>query len=330
MPLHRTGAPLGRRGLIVFGASAALAAPALADWRPDRPVRLLVPFAPGGGTDIAARALADLLPTRLGQPVTVDNRPGANGVIAGEAGARAAPDGLTLLVATAATFAAAPALGISLPYDVAADFAPVAMLGIFPLVITAHPSMPPTLRGFLDLVRARPGALNYGSAGVGSTNHLVMALVLEAAGGLAMEHVPYRGAAQAQADVAAGQLQAMVDSMAAARGAIEAGRLRALAVTTASRQSAFPDVPTLREAGVDLVHPGWASIVAPARTPPAALAALNGAINATLADPAVAARWATLGIEPMRASREEVGAFMAADRDRTTALVRRQNIRPDT
>lgn len=319
-----------RRTLLAAAAASPLAAAAQAPaWRPERPVRLIVPFPPGGGTDIAARALAEVLPPRLGQPVIVDNRPGANGAVAGEAAARAAPDGHTLLVATAAGFAAAPALGVALPYDVAADFAPVAMLGLFPLVITVHPSMPATLREFLALVRQRPGALNYGSAGIGSTNHLVMALVLEAAGGLRMEHVPYRGAAQAQADLAAGVVQAMVDSLAAARGAVEAGRVRALAVTTAGRQPALPDVPTLREQGVDLVHPGWASIVAPARTPPQAILALNAAINDALADPAVAARWRSLVIEPMIATPEEVGAFMAADRERTTALARRQGIRAE-
>jgi tripartite-type tricarboxylate transporter receptor subunit TctC len=326
---------LRRRRLLAAGAAplAALLVPAARAqapaWRPERPVRLLVPFPPGGGTDIAARALAEVLPPRLGQPVVVENRPGANGAVAGEAGARATPDGHTLLVATAASFAAAPALGVTLPYDPVADFAPVAMLGLFPLVITAHPSMPASLREFLAQVRARPGALNYGSAGIGSTNHLVMALVLDAAGGLRMEHVPYRGAAQAQADLAGGQVQAMVDSLAAARGAIEAGRVRALAVTTAERQAVMPDVPTLREQGVDLVHPGWASIVAPARTPPQAVVALNAAVNDALADPAVAARWRSLIIDPMVASPAEVGAFMAADRDRTTALVRRQGIRAE-
>ncbi len=319
-----------RRTLLLAAPAVLLSRPLAAQsWRPDRPLRLVVPFPPGGGTDIAARVVAERLAEALGQPVVIDNRPGANGAIAGEVVARAAPDGLSLLVATAAGFAAAPALGVTLPYDVARDFAEVGMLGLFPLVLNVHPDVDARSLGeFVRLVRARPGVINYASAGTGGTNHLVMERLAEVAG-LSMTHVPYRGAGPAQADLLSGQVQAMIDSLAASLGNIRAGRVRCLGVTTETRQPQIPDVPTLREQGVDLVYPGWASLVAPAGTPDPVLDALSAALVAAMAAPALTRRYLELAIEPVGWSRARTAAFMAEDRAMLTALVRAKGIRAE-
>lgn len=317
------------RRLVLAALSAGLATGSVVPARAqsDKPIRLIVPFAPAGGTDIVARFMAEKLAGALGQPVIVDNRPGANGAIAGEAVKNAAPDGQTLLVATAASFAAAPALGAKLPYDVAKDFVPVAMLGLFPLVLYVGPEVPARTFGeFAGLAKASPGALNYASAGVGSTNQLVWEMVAEKAG-LKLNHVPYKGAAQASADVMGGRVEIMVDSLAASLSNIKARKVTPLAVTTAQRQPQAPDIPTLRESGVDLAYPGWASIVAPAGTPAATIQRLADAVNGVLRAPDTAARYAQLVIEPAAMSAAETGRFMAADRDALAAIIAKAGIK---
>lgn len=317
--------PFTRR-MILVAASLALAGTAAA--QSDRPIKLVVPFAPGGGTDIVARFIAEKMAAKLSQPVIVDNKPGANGAIAGEAVKIAPADGLTLLVATAASFAAAPALGAKLPYDVEKDFTPVAMLGLFPLVINAATNVPAkSLQDVARLAREKPGALNYATAGVGSTNHLVWEMVAEKAGGLKLTHVPYKGAAQAGTDLLSGQVQVMVDSLAASLPNIKAGKVTPLAVTTAQRQPQAPDVPTLKESGVDLIYPGWASVVAPAGTPAAAVERVANAINEVLRAPDTVERYRQLVIDPATMSPAETGAFMAADRNALTALVKKAGIK---
>lgn len=294
---------------------------------PDKPITLVVPFAPAGGTDIAARRLGESLSAILGQQIVIDNRPGANGIVAGQAVMRAPADGYTLLVATAASFAAAPALGQKLPYDVAVDFMPVGMLGLFPLVLNVAPSLPVTdLASFIAYAKARPGALNYASAGVGGTNHLVFEMLMQAAG-IQLVHVPYRGAALAQADVMSGQVHAMIDSLAASLGHIQGSKLKALAVTTDKRQPQMPALPTLREQGVELAYPGWASIVAPAATPPETVAKLSAAINTAMASEALVARYRELVIEPVQWSAQTTGTFMANDRAVLTALIAKAGIK---
>jgi tripartite-type tricarboxylate transporter receptor subunit TctC len=316
------GAGIAATGAVMLGSGRAQAAPF-----PERPVRLIVPFAPAGGTDIAARLLGEQLSATLGQQVVVDNRPGANGIIAGEA-LRASPaDGYTLLVATAASFAGAPALGQKLPYDVEKDFLPVAMLGLFPLVLNAAPALGvKDLKSFLELARSKPGALNYASAGVGGTNHLVFELIAQATG-IKLTHVPYRGAALAATDVMSGQVECMIDSLAASLQNIQGGKIKALGVTTASRQPQVPDLPTLKEQGLDLVYPGWASLVALAGTPPDLVQTLNVAINKALATDMLINRFNTLVIEPVRWSSAETGQFMAQDRALLTDLVRKTGIK---
>ena len=274
-----------------------------------------------------ARFIGVKLGAALGQPVVVDNRPGANGVIAGEALVKSPADGHTLLVATAASFASAPALGAKLPYDVAKDFVPVAMLGLFPLVINGAPNLAAnTLAEFIALAKAKPGELNYATAGIGSTNHLVFEMLAQRTG-LKLTHVPYKGAALASTDLRNGTVQVMVDSLAASLGNIQAKAIKALAVTTAARQPQIPDVPTLKESGVDLVYPGWASLVAPAGTPDAIVAQLSKAIADLLAQEETKARYRQLVIEPAAMSPSMTGAFMEADRNALTALVKQLDIK---
>lgn len=319
--------PLDRRTVLLAGLASALGTGGARAAFPQRPIQLVVPFAPAGGTDIAARRLGETLARQLGQSVIIDNRPGANGIVAGQAVVKAPADGHTLLVATAASFAAAPALGQKLPYDVAYDFAPVGMLGLFPLVLNVSPTLPVnSLAEFVAYAKQRPGQLNFASAGVGGTNHLVFEMIMQAAG-LKLAHVPYRGAGLAAADLMSGQVQVMIDSLAASLGNIQAGKLKALAVTTDARQPQLPELPTLREQGVDLIYPGWASIVAPAGIEPGTLHILNTAINAAMADAELVARYRELVIEPVAWSPQETGAFMARDRAIVTELVAKTGIR---
>jgi tripartite-type tricarboxylate transporter receptor subunit TctC len=318
---------LDRRSLLLAGLASALGAGSARAAFPERPIQLVVPFAPAGGTDIAARRLGETLARQLGQSVIIDNRPGANGIVAGQAVVKAPADGHTLLVATAASFAAAPALGQKLPYDVAHDFAPVGMLGLFPLVLNASPALPvASLAEFIAYAKQRPGQLNFASAGIGGTNHLVFEMIMQAAG-LKLAHVPYRGAGLAAADLMSGQVHVMIDSLAASLGNIQGGKLKALAVTTDTRQPQLPELPTLKEQGVDLVYPGWASIVAPAGIAPDTLRILSSAINAAMADAELVARYRELVIEPAAWSPQETGAFMARDRAILTELVAKTGIR---
>ncbi len=318
---------LSRRGALAGGAALALAGGARAQGFPSRPVKLIIPFAPAGGTDIAARLLGERLGDILGQQIVPDNRPGANGVIAGEALRQSEPDGHTLLVGTAAAFSAAPALGQKIPYDVEKDFAPVAMLGIFPTVLTVSPALGvKTVAEFIARARAEPGKMNFASAGVGGTNHLVFEMIMRATG-IRLQHVPYRGAALAVTDLMSGQVQAFVDSLASARPNIEAGKVVALGVATEARAAQLPDLPTLREQGVDVVYPGWASIVAPAGTPGPVIAQLNAAINRALGAEALVNRYRELVIEPIRMTPAEVAEFKRRDRQLLTRLVQEVGIK---
>ncbi len=318
---------ISRRIFLAGTLGATLAGGATAQAFPTRPIKLIIPFAPAGGTDIAARLLGERLSEIVGQQVVADNRPGANGVIAGEALRAADPDGHTLLVGTAAAFSAAPALGQKLPYDVDRDFQPIAMLGLFPTVLTVSPTLGVrTLAEFIARARAEPGKLNFASAGVGGTNHLIFEMIMRAAG-IRLQHVPYRGAALAVTDLISGQVQAFVDSLASARPNIEAGKVVALGVCTAERQPQLPDLPTLKEQGLDVVYPGWASIVAPANTPAAVVQKLNADINRALSADALVNRYRDLVIEPVRWSPEEVAAFKRRDRAVLTQLVQETGIK---
>ncbi|HRA61398.1 MAG: tripartite tricarboxylate transporter substrate binding protein [Rhodoferax sp.] len=290
--------------------------PAAAQSFPNRQIRLVIPFPPGGGTDIAARLIGEKLGIGLKQTVVPDNKPGANGIIASELVARAAPDGYTLLVATGSSHAFAPALGVKLPFDPVKDFIPVALIGQFPTVLVINPAVPAkTMREFVDYARQNPKKLNYGSAGNGSTNHFLGELVKQTAG-IDMLHVPYKGSGPASADLLAGQIQAMVDSVAAAKGNIDAGKLRALGVTTAQRVAQLPDVPTLKESGFDIEYAGWVVVMAPAGTPADVVTTLHDAIAATMTDPAVVERYGKQGIVIKPMSLAELPVYLRNDKER--------------
>jgi len=305
--------------LLLLGAFllAPLIAPtAAAQSFPNRQIRLVIPFPPGGGTDIAARLVGEKLAAQLKQTVVPDNKPGANGVIASELVARAAPDGYTLLVATGSSHAFAPALGVKLPFDPVKDFIPVALIGQFPTVLVVNPAVPgKTLRDFVDYARQNPKKLNYGSAGNGSTNHFLGELLKQTAG-LDMVHVPYKGSGPAAQDLLGGQIHAMVDSVAAAKGNIEAGKLRALGVTTAQRVAQLPDVPTLKEGGIDIEYAGWVIVMAPAGTPADVVTTLHDAFTAAMADPAVIDRYGKQGIVIRTMGLAELPVYLRGDKER--------------
>uniref|UniRef100_UPI0022EAFB0F Bug family tripartite tricarboxylate transporter substrate binding protein n=1 Tax=Falsiroseomonas oryzae TaxID=2766473 RepID=UPI0022EAFB0F len=247
--------------LVPFGAQAQ-------SWAPTRPVRLVVPFAAGGSTDVAARILAEGMGQALGQPVVVENRTGSAGFIGAENVARSAPDGHSLLMGATGLLAIAPHLYATMPFDPQRDLAPVSMAFASDLVISVANAVPArTLPELVALAKARPGALNFATSGAGTTTHAATELFRLAAG-IDITHVPYRGSGQAMNDLVAGNVQIMVDQIAGSIGQIRDGRIRALAVTGSARHALLPDVPTVAEAGL----PGagatsWGAVLAPAGTP---------------------------------------------------------------
>lgn len=304
-----------RRSVLGLAAAAGLAAPALgqAPWPRAQPIRLIVPFAPGGTTDIVARILAGELSRRLDQFVAVENRPGAGAMLGTGQAARAAPDGYTLVLSVISAMVIGKVLGGDrVPWDPDRDFAHVAMVMSTPYLILVRPDLP--IRTPADLVaeaRRRSDALSYGTSGIGSMPHLVMLRFLSAAGGLAMAHVPYRGGAQIATDIAAGTLPMMVDSLTAASANIRSGALRPLAHTWPERVPAFPDIPTFRELGFPgLVVDGWSGIAAPARTPRPILERLAAATRETLEAPEVVRRYAETATAPGRVFLEDAQRFV--------------------
>ena len=247
---------------------------------PAKQVRMIVAFAPGGGSDILSRALAQRLSAILGQPVIVDNRPGAGGAIGTEIGAKAPPDGYTLTVGSSGAFAVNPNLQAKLAYDPIADFVPVGMFGTFPYVLLVHPSVPAkSVRELVALAKRNRGELNYGSAGNGSGNHLVTEHFL-ALSGARMTHVPYKGGILALNALLTGEIDATFDPIVTAVGQLKTGRVRALGVSSARRASLLPDMPTIAEAGVPTFEAAnWFGVFAPAGTGKAIVERLNSAIN---------------------------------------------------
>jgi tripartite-type tricarboxylate transporter receptor subunit TctC len=312
-------------GIAAAAACAPLARPALAQGAafPERPVRLVVAFPPGGPTDVVARILAERMARELGQPVVVENRGGANGNIAAEAVAKAPPDGYTVLYNTS-SIAISRALYRSLPYDVLRDLSPVALTAASPLALVVHPSLPPRdPPGFIAWAKASGGRVSYSSGGVGNISHLLSFLVLRHIGAEAV-HVPYRGTAAALTDAAAGNVQFTSDTVVTALPLIQEGRVRAIAVSSAARTPLLPDVPSMAEAG--MMPPGfevgaWQGILAPARTPPAAVSRLNAAVRAALADPEVRARLAAQGAQPTGGAPEDYARHLREEVERWGRVV---------
>ncbi len=281
---------------------------------PTKPIRMVVGFNAGGATDIIARIIGQKLSEALGQPIVVDNRPGATGIIGTEWVAKSAPDGYTLLMVTAGTHAINASLYKKLPYDPAKDFTNVILTATAPNILVVHPAVPiKTVKDLIDLAKAKPGQLTFGSAGTGSTLHL-SGEMFKALAGADIVHVPYKGGAPAMTDLLGGRLTMMFDSISQAVPHIKAGKIRAIAVTTAKRVTAFPDVPTIAESGV----PGyeaiaWFGIVGPANIPKDIVARLNSEVEKILKMPDVRERLAELGTEPTGGTPDQFTAHIKAE-----------------
>jgi len=311
-----------RRSLLAASLLPLLARPAGVAGA-ERPIRLVVPFAPGGATDLIGRAIAEGMAARLGQAVVVENLSGAGGNIGAAAVARARPDGLTLLLSTPGPLAINEHLYRHLAYD-PAGFAPVGLAVRVANAVMVHPALPVRdVAGLVAHARAHPGALAYGSAGIGTTSHLAAALLAQMAG-LEMVHVPFRGTGPALVELMAGRVPLLVDGVPAALGPIREGRVRALAVTTAAPWFALPDLPTVAASGLPGYEASaWGALVAPAGTEPAVTGHLATVLDATLHDPAIAARLRGMGAEPVGGTPEDLARHVAAERAKWREVVRR-------
>ena len=297
---------------------------------PDRAVQLVVGFPPGGGVDIVARQLADRLSEQLGQRVTVENRVGANGNLAMEYVARARPDGYTLLAGNVGNLAINPALYSKLSVDTLKDFAPIARVIVQPLVAVVPVTSPiSNLAQLLAALRAKPGEFNFGSGGNGNINHLSGEL-LKLQAGVQITHVPYKGSAPAVADLIAGRVQLMIDGANVVQPFVRDGRLRALYSTGEARATAFPEVPTAREAGLpDMVVYGWQGVLAPTGTPAAIIERMSQEIARALAQPELRSRLTAQGTDPAPLAPAQFQVFMAAEHKRYGEVVRGAKISLD-
>lgn len=296
---------------------------------PTKPIRMIVAFPPGGPTDIVARVLAQKISEQLGQPVLVDNKPGAGGNIGAEAAARSAPDGYTLFYNTSA-ITIAPALYSKINYDVLKDFAAVSSTAAVPMVLMVHPSMPTkTVKEFLDHAKANPGKLNYGSTGTGTITHLASE-ALAAHVGLKVQHIPYKGSAPNIADLAAGSTQFTIDTLNSSMPFIRDNRVRALAVTTMRRSALLPDLPTLNETALPgMEMSAWQGIVVPTGTPAPIVARLNAEIRKALDSAEVKAKLAAQGTDQLGSSSEEYAAYIRSELGRWSKLVKQTGAKAD-
>ena len=305
-----------KRRHLLLAPAALLAAPALAQGSfPNRPIRLVVAFPAGGPTDVLARVIGERMAAELGQPVVIENRGGANGNIAAEAVGKMDADGYNLLYNTS-SIAISRALYKRLAYDVERDLVPVALTAAAPSLLVVNPTLPVrNAAEFASWARANSGKISYSSGGVGNISHLQAFMLMRNLGAEAV-HVPYRGTAAALTDVAAGNVQFMIDAFNTALPLAREGRVRAIAVTTNRRSAQLPDIPTLSESG--LMPPGfdlgiWQGIMAPARTPPEVVARLNQAVNAALRDPGVAGRVDQMGAWPTGGSPADYDRYLKAE-----------------
>ena len=311
---------LGATALVL----AVAASPATAQQTfPAKPIRWLVPYAAGGGSDFLARTISQRLSSQIGQPVPVDNKPGGNTALAAAEIARAPADGYTVLSADNGTMVFNPALYKSLTYSPTKDLAPVTLMGRFPMILVIGPGSDATsAKDFIAKAKARPGGFNYASAGAGSPHHLAMEL-LKVHAGLFMVHVPYRGAAPALADVAGGQVPAMMVDLAAGSGFIKGGKVKALAVANATRLPQLPDVPTFAELGFKNVEAAaLVGMVVPAATPPTVIATLNRQVVAAINDSAVNKRMIDFGVEPVGNTPAQFAEQLRSETTRWHKLIR--------
>jgi len=316
---------------IAIGAAALSAVLAAhAQSYPNKPIRLVVPYPAGGATDFFARAVFTRMSDSLGQQVLVENRPGAGTSIGASEVARSAPDGYTLLLGDAGTYAFNPTLYKRLAYDPVKDFAPVSLTGRFALILAVNSSMPAkSLKEFVDAAKRQPGKIDYGAPGPGSPIHLAMEFFKQRAG-LVMTPIPYKGGADAMNDLIGGRIPAMCLDIASGLPQIRGGKLRALAVASDKRVAALPDLPTIGESG----YPGfeawaWQGFVAPAGTPRAVIDKLNSEFAKVMADPAIKQRLSESGFEPQTSTPEQFGAYLKSEIAKWQKVIRDSNISLD-
>ncbi len=296
---------------------------------PAKPVRIIVPYAPGGVTDNSVRTISEKLGTRLGQQVNVDNRPGGGGVLGTQLAAQAAADGYTLLLGFDGNFCISPHTFKTLPFDPVRDFAPVTKLGDATIVLIAHPSVPANnLKELIAWSKQKPGTLSFGTAGTGQTSHVVGEL-LKFDAGLDMLHVPYKGGAPALADLIGGQIPLVMTFISGAAPHVKQGRAKAIGVATAKRDPAMPEVPTFLEMGANVEATSWVGILAPANTPKPIIDRLQRDIAAVLQDADIRKRYETLGMNPVGNLPLEFGAQIRADLAKWEPVVKRAQIRAE-
>jgi tripartite-type tricarboxylate transporter receptor subunit TctC len=315
-----------KRLLIAMLLSAA--ASAAAQIYPSRPVRLVVPFAPGGSADLVARLIGQKLGASWGQQVIVENKGGGSGMIGNDFVAKSAPDGYTLTVGTMGPFSVNPTLFEKMPYDPVRDFAPITLTGIASHVLVANPRVPVhTVSELIALAKAKPGQLTFASSGTGNATHLTFEL-FKATAGIDIVHVPYKGGGPAMADLVGGQVSFSFASMPSALPYVKAGRLRAIAVGGATRSPLFPDVPTVAESGAEsglrgFVSEDWQGILAPAKTPAGVVAKLNADLVRTLHTPEMAAKLAGAGFDVKTSTPQEFADFIRADTVKWARVLKR-------
>ena len=301
-----------------------------ADAWPNKPITYVVPFAPGGNTDTLARIIGPKVSAALGQPVVVENKPGAGGNIGSDFVAKAKPDGYTILGGTISSHAINASMYPSMPYDPIKNFEPITVLGQAPLLLVVPADSPyKTVKDLLDAAKAKPGALSFASAGNGTSPHLAGEL-LKSSAKIQATHVPYKGSGPAVTDLLAGHVQFMFDTALIVGGHIKAGKLRPLAVTSSKRTSLFPEVPTIAEAGVPGYEIGsWQAVYAPAGTPKPIVERLNAEIVKALKSPDVAERFASLGMEPVANTPAQMAEFNKAEVAKWAKIVKEANIRAE-
>jgi tripartite-type tricarboxylate transporter receptor subunit TctC len=320
--------PIAASAIALLTAGPSLAQRAPTSTFPERPMRMIVPFPPGGGNDIIGRAVAQRMSELVGQQVVVDNRPGAGGVLGVTIAAQAGPDGYTMLLGSLGMLAHNPALKSDLPYDPPRDFAPVTLLVTSPMMIAVHPSLPvKTVQELVALAKAKPGKLTYASAGIGSSLHMTGELFVNATG-ISMLHVPYKGTGPAMVDLVGGRVDLIFSTFPPALAQVKTGKLRAIAVTTAKRAFALPEVPTVAESGVKGFEvANWQGIVVPIKTPAAIVKALHGHLAKTMQLPAMAETLMQQGLEAAVGTPEQFGALIRSEIAAYTALVKTAGIK---
>jgi tripartite-type tricarboxylate transporter receptor subunit TctC len=307
-----------------------LSFPAQSQVYPDKPVRLIVPLSAGSAVDTLARIPAQKLSELWGHQIVVDNRVGANGIIGTEAAAKAPPDGYTLLLTNDAALATSPALYPKLPYDPVRDFAPITLAASIPVILVVHSSFPASsVKDLIGEAKARPSQIHYASGGNGSAQHVPMEMFKQAAG-IDLVHVPYKGLVPALNDVVGGQVPVMFVGMSGAVPHVKAGRIRALAIGSAKRSAAMPELPTMQEAGVaGFDYAAWAGFLAPSGTPQAIVDKLNADLSRVLMLPDVRDKLAALGFEVAPGTPQEFGEMIRREIAKVAAVVKQANIRID-